>query len=103
MRRISLTTRSSAASQPTGSNPESVRCSGPGQPVGVRALQVALDALGAQLALVEREVVPGLEADDRVVGDLELDPALLAAEAAVGVDDLVDLDVAVPASRAARG
>jgi hypothetical protein len=66
------------------------------QPVGVAALEVALDALGAELALVERELVPGLEADDLVVVDLQLDAALLAAEAAVGLDDLVDLQARVP-------
>ena len=37
------------------------------QPVGVRALQVALDALGAEHAAVEREILPRLEADDLVV------------------------------------
>ena len=41
------------------------------QPVGVAVLQVALDALGAELALVERELVPRLEADDLVVLDLQ--------------------------------
>ena len=69
------------------------------QPVGVAALEVALDALRAQLALVERELVPRLEADDRVVADLQLDAALLAAEAAVGLDDAVDLEPGVPAAR----
>ena len=68
------------------------------QPVGVAALEVALHALGAQLALVEGELVPGLEADHGVVADLELDPALLAAEAAVGADHVVGLDTGVPAA-----
>ncbi len=53
------------------------------QAVGVGALQVAPDALGAQHAAVEGELLPGLEADDLVVAHLELDAALLAAEAAV--------------------
>jgi hypothetical protein len=66
--------------------------------VGVGVLQVALDALGAELALVEREVVPGLEAHHLVVGDLQDDPALLAAEAAVGLHLAVDLDAGVPAA-----
>ena len=65
---------------------------GAGQPVVVRALQVAADALGAEHALVEREVLPRLEADDLVVLDLELDAALLAAEAAVRLDQPVGID-----------
>ena len=68
------------------------------QPVGMAALEVALDALRAQLALVERELVPRLEADHRVVVDLQLDAALLAAEAAVRLDDPVDLEPGVPAA-----
>src|ERR1044072_5873926 len=52
-------------------------------------LHVALDALGAEHPLVEREVLPGLEADHLVVPHLELDPALLAAEAAVRLDQRV--------------
>ena len=69
------------------------------QAIGMAALEVALDALRAQLALVEREVVPRLEADHGVVVDLQLDPALLAAEAAVRVDDSVDLEPGVPTAR----
>ena len=63
------------------------------------ALQVALDALRAQLALVERELVPRLEADDGIALDLEFDTALLAAETAVGVHHLVGLDAVVPPTR----
>ena len=48
--------------------------------VGMGALQVALHALGAQLALVEREVVPGLEADHPLGGP---QAATLDAAAAV--------------------
>ena len=62
------------------------------------ALQVPLDAFGAELALVEGEVVPGFESDDLVVVDLQFDAALLAAEAAVGLDDLVDLEPGVPSA-----
>ena len=53
------------------------------QAVGMLVLHVALDALGTELPLVEREVLPRFEADDLFVLDLELDAALLAAEAAV--------------------
>ncbi len=68
------------------------------QPVGVGVLEVALHALGAELALVEGEVVPGLEPHDLLVADLEDDAALLAAEAAVRLDRPVDLTVALPPS-----
>ena len=68
------------------------------QPVGVAALEVALDALRAQHAPVERELVPRLEADHGVVVDLQLDPALLAAEAAVRVDDSVDVESGIPSA-----
>ena len=63
------------------------------------ALEVPLHALRAELALVERELVPGLEADDLVGVDLEDDPALLATEAAVGLHLAVDLEVGVPPTR----
>src|SRR5262249_32315941 len=66
------------------------------QPVWMTALEVALHALGAELAFVERELVPRLEADDFVVMDLQDDPALLAAEAAVRLHLPVDLEVGVP-------
>ena len=69
------------------------------EPVGVVALQVALDALGAELALVERELVPRLEADDLVVLHLQLDAALLPAEAAVRLHRAVRVDARVPPTR----
>src|SRR5262245_6587053 len=83
--------------------PEAARCGGiplqgMQQPVGMAALEVALHPFGAQLALVEGELVPRLETHHGVVACLELDPALLAAEAAVGVDDAVGLDAGVPAA-----
>ncbi len=59
------------------------------QPVGVCALQVAFYALRTQLALVERKLHPWLEADHLVVFHQQLDAALLAAEAAVGLDDAI--------------
>ena len=58
-------------------------------PIVVCLLQVALDAFGTHHSLVERELVPRLHADHQVVLDLELHPALLAAEAAVCLDILV--------------
>src|SRR5207247_5707508 len=60
--------------------------------VGVRALQIALHALGTEHAAVEGEILPGLEAYHLVVLDLELDAALHAAEAAVRLYDPVRLD-----------
>ena len=68
------------------------------QPVGMAALEVALHALGAQLALVEGELVPGLEANHGVATHFELDAALLPAEAAMGGDHPVGLDAGVPAT-----
>src|SRR4029079_6467978 len=52
-------------------------------------LHIALHALGAELAAVEGEIFPGLEADHLVRLDLELDATLLAAEAAVRLDEPV--------------
>ncbi len=72
---------------------------GPGEAVRVVALEVALHALGAELPLVEGELLPGIEADDLVVLHLELDAALLAAEAAVGLHPLVGRGVGEPAPR----
>src|SRR5262249_8994241 len=74
------------------------------QAVRVRALEVPLHALGAEHAAVEREVLPRLEADHLVAGDLELDAALLAAEAAMCLDELVGrfLGAAARAGREVR-
>ncbi len=55
------------------------------------ALQVALDALGAKHAAVERKLLPRLEPGHAVVADLELNAALLAAEAAMGLHQLLAL------------
>jgi hypothetical protein len=49
----------------------------------MRALKVPLHALWTEHAAVERELFPGFEANDHVISNLELDPALLAAKAAV--------------------
>ena len=61
------------------------------------SLEVALHALRAQLPFVEGELVPGLEPDDLVVAHLQLDAALLPAEAAVGVDELLVRAVCITA------
>ena len=72
------------------------------QAIGMRALQVALDALGAQHAAIERELVPRLEADDLIVLDLELNAALLAAETAMRLDEAVQLPRRWPRRRGSR-
>src|SRR5215831_7220798 len=46
-------------------------------------LHVALDSLGAEAALIEREVLPRFKTDDTVVLYLELNAALLPAKAAM--------------------
>ena len=56
------------------------------QPVGMIGLQVALHAFRAEHAAIERELFPRLEPDHLVVANLQLNAALLAAEAAVGLD-----------------
>src|SRR5215472_1435770 len=57
--------------------------------IGMLVLHVALDALGTQLAEIEREVLPGLPPYDFVVAHAQLYAALLSAETAVGLDHLV--------------
>src|SRR5687767_5619854 len=57
----------------------------------MRALQVTLHALRAKHAPVEGKFFPWLEPDDLVVTNLELDAALLAAEAAVRLDERLRL------------
>ena len=56
------------------------------QTVRMVRLQVSLHALGTELAAIERKLLPRLESDDLVFADLELNAALLAAEAAVRLD-----------------
>src|SRR5690606_28852799 len=80
-----------------GDGAETARCrrialEGRQQAIRVRALEVALDALRAEHAAIERKLVPGLEADDLVVLDLQLDAALLPAEAAMRLDQPFGLD-----------
>ena len=62
------------------------------QPIGMRALQVAFHTLGTEHAAIEREILPRLEANHLVVADLELNPALLPAEAAMRLHEPIRLD-----------
>ena len=59
------------------------------KPVGMVSLHVALDALGAKHAAVEGKLLPWLEPRHAVVADLQLNAALLAAEAAMGLYELL--------------
>ena len=52
-------------------------------------LQVALDPLGTQHAVVEGKLLPGLEADHLLVADLQLNAALHSAERAVGLHETI--------------
>ena len=58
----------------------------------MRALQVTLHALWTEHAAIEGKFLPWLEADNLVVLHLELNAALLAAEAAMGLDQFVRFD-----------
>ena len=49
-------------------------------------LHVSLYAFGAELAFVERKVFPRFKTDDLIVFDLQINAALLPAEATVGWD-----------------
>ena len=53
------------------------------QTVRMAALHVTLHALWAEHAAIERKLFPRFKTDDLVFADLQLDPALLSAEAAV--------------------
>ena len=67
------------------------------EPVRMAALKVALDAFRTEHPLVEWKVVARLESDNEVVFDLEIDAALLAAEAAMGRHDPVRLHARIDA------
>jgi hypothetical protein len=62
-------------------------------------LQIAFHPFGTELTLIDRELLPGLEADYLLVTDLELDAALYAAKAAVGFDQTLRSPRRPPASR----
>ena len=66
----------------TGVRPEQRR----EEPVGMVVLQIALHPFGAELALVDRELLPGLEANHFFIAHLELDAALHPTKAAVSFD-----------------
>src|SRR5579884_2039190 len=68
------------------------------QAVRMLVLHVALDALGAELAPIEWKVLARLKPDDLVILDLEVDSALLSAEAAVRGNQLIRLALILPAS-----
>ena len=52
------------------------------------ALQITLHAFGAQFPFIKGELFPGLETDHMVVTDFQLNAALLAAKAAMRLDQL---------------
>ena len=56
------------------------------EPVGMVVLQIALHPFGAELALVDRELLPGLEANHFFIAHPELDAALHPTKAAVSFD-----------------
>ncbi len=69
----------------------------------MRALQVALYTLGTEHAPIEGEVLPRLKANHLVLADLELNPALLPAEAAMGLHESIGLDAGRQAHTGHRG
>src|SRR5262249_24758834 len=69
------------------------------EPVRVAALEVALDPFGTEHATVHRELLPGLETDNRVLLNLELDPTLHAAKATMCLDETVRLSTPLPSTR----
>src|SRR5262245_59482178 len=69
------------------------------EPVRVATLEVALDAFGTEHATVHRELLPGLETNNRIVFDLELDTTLHAAKATMRLDETVRLPALLPSPR----
>src|SRR5262249_23011615 len=69
------------------------------EPVRVAALEIAFDHLGTEHAAVHRELLPGLETDDRIVLNLKLDTTLHAAKAAMCLDQAVWLCTPLPSTR----
>src|SRR5207302_9718710 len=71
------------------------------QPIRMRTLHITLDALWTEHASIERELFPWFKPDHLVVAHFELNSALLAAEATVGLHQCFGgvLRFALPASR----
>src|SRR5438552_11666159 len=71
------------------------------QTIRMRALHVTFDAFRAKHPAIERKFFPRLESNDLVIADLELNPALLAAEATMRLHQLFCgiLRFALPAAR----
>jgi hypothetical protein len=65
------------------------------QAVGMRSLQISFDTLGAEHSTVEGEFFPRLKANYFVALDLQLNAALLSAEAAMGFDETIGLHAGV--------
>src|SRR5690606_21360404 len=65
------------------------------QSVGMRALQIAFDPLGAKHSTVERKLLPGLKTDDFIVFYFQLNAALLSAETAMRLNQSIWLDTTV--------
>jgi hypothetical protein len=61
------------------------------------ALQVALHPFGAKHPAIEGKFLPGLETDHPLILDLELNPALDPAKAAMRLDEPVGFDGFPPA------
>jgi hypothetical protein len=68
------------------------------QTIRMFVLHVALDAFGTELSSIEREIFPGLQANNLVRPHAELNAPLLAAEATVRFHELVVLAGIRPAS-----
>src|SRR4029079_7571072 len=69
----------------------------------MRPLQVSLHTFRTKHAAIERELLPWLEANHFVVANLELNPALLPAEAAVRFDQPIGLDTGRESGAGHRG
>jgi hypothetical protein len=65
----------------------------------VAALEVALDSFGAEHATVHWELLPGLETNDHIVLDLELNTTLHATKAAMRLDETIRSPAPLPSTR----
>ena len=95
MRPISEATRAIAWSYGIGLNPladDESRRKAVVSRSGCEPWRYRFTPFGTEHAAVERELLPRLEADDLIVADLELNTALLAAEAAMRLHQPLRLD-----------